>query len=265
MSDSLSINVYPVDVHWGEGDDILRWNGTKNAVRYPRGSFVEKRYFVEDASIPQVCKHLNENGGVQIDPDNQTHLMREMAHRYNRENSPVGAKQIRIASEAPVATEKATRSADVDKLDFVSIPMIGLIAVARTAGEGAEKYGRYNFAKGLSAAGCLNHALAHISQYILGDRSEPHLPHAAWNLLAAIQSIELDPHEAEREFMGRGFTITDKIREELKAHAERVKDRTVEEREKLGQWLTSSIPQIVNVLNQRHDELLRLASNKMRE
>jgi hypothetical protein len=34
----------------------------------------------------------------------------------------------------------------------------------------------------------LNHALRHIYRFLDGDRSEPHLAHAAWNVLAAIHS-----------------------------------------------------------------------------
>lgn len=56
--------------------------------------------------------------------------------------------------------------------------------------EGAKKYGLNNWQKGFPVEDILNHALAHIYKYISGDRTEPHLAHAAANLLMAIDTKE---------------------------------------------------------------------------
>ena len=67
-------------------------------------------------------------------------------------------------------------------------------SVAETYAEGAAKYDDFNWEKGMPVHDLLNHAIRHIYLFLSGDRSEPHLPHAAWNLLAAIHSDTLWPH-----------------------------------------------------------------------
>jgi hypothetical protein len=87
----------------------------------------------------------------------------------------------------------AVRSDTVEAFRYDLISPIGLREVARTCAEGAQKYGDWNWEKGMPVGDLLNHALAHVYTYLSGDRSEPHLGHAAWNLLAAIHSDELWP------------------------------------------------------------------------
>jgi hypothetical protein len=79
----------------------------------------------------------------------------------------------------------AVRSADADNERFDLVPLGGIIRVARTAAEGAVKYGPYNWEHGMPLSTFLNHALRHIYLYLLGDTCEDHLGHASWNLLAA--------------------------------------------------------------------------------
>ena len=88
----------------------------------------------------------------------------------------------------------AVRSDTVEEFRYDLVSPIGLREVARACAEGAEKYGDWNWEKGMPANDLLNHAIAHIYGFLSGDRSEPHLGHAAWNLLAAIHSHELWPH-----------------------------------------------------------------------
>ena len=87
----------------------------------------------------------------------------------------------------------AIRSDTAEAFRFDLISPIGLREVARTCAEGAAKYDDFNWERGMPVHDLLNHAIAHVYQYLSGDRSEPHLPHAAWNLLAAIHSEELWP------------------------------------------------------------------------
>jgi hypothetical protein len=48
--------------------------------------------------------------------------------------------------------------------------------------EGAGKYGKHNWTKGIPNSNSLNHALDHLNQYLMGDRSEDHLGHAMANI-----------------------------------------------------------------------------------
>ena len=88
----------------------------------------------------------------------------------------------------------AVRSDTFEEFRYDLVSPIGLREVARACAEGAEKYGDWNWEKGMPVNDLLNHAIAHIYGFLSGDRSEPHLGHAAWNLLAAIHSEALWPH-----------------------------------------------------------------------
>jgi hypothetical protein len=88
----------------------------------------------------------------------------------------------------------AVRSDTFEEFRYDLVSPIGLREVARACAEGAEKYGDWNWERGMPVHDLLNHAIAHIYGFLSGDRSEPHLGHAAWNLLAAIHSHELWPH-----------------------------------------------------------------------
>jgi hypothetical protein len=87
----------------------------------------------------------------------------------------------------------AVRSDTFEEFRYDLVSPIGLREVARTCAEGAAKYSDYNWERGMPVHDLLNHAIAHIYAFLSGDRSEPHLPHAAWNLLAAIHSAEVWP------------------------------------------------------------------------
>lgn len=83
----------------------------------------------------------------------------------------------------PLTVEKANRDITVPRYDL--IPKEFLDDLARTFEEGL-RYGEHNWKHGDDAffTDVMNHASGHIANYNNGDRSKPHLAHAAWNLLA---------------------------------------------------------------------------------
>lgn len=87
----------------------------------------------------------------------------------------------------------ARRSADVERFRFDLISPIALSALAETMKEGEYKYDAFNWEKGMPVTDLLNHAIHHIMAFLAGDRDEPHLPHAAFNVFAAIHSHALWP------------------------------------------------------------------------
>jgi len=100
----------------------------------------------------------------------------------------------------------AVRSDTVEAFRYDLVSPIGLREVARACAEGAEKYGDWNWEKGMPVHDLLNHAIAHIYEFLSGDRGEPHLGHAAWNLLAAIHSHELWKHLNDGTLRSAGCT-----------------------------------------------------------
>ena len=103
----------------------------------------------------------------------------------------------------------AVRSDAVEEFRYDLVSPIGLREVARACAEGAGKYGDWNWEKGMPVHDLLNHAIAHIFQFLEGDRSEPHLGHAAWNLLAAIHSEKQWPELNKGTLRGPGCTRPD--------------------------------------------------------
>lgn len=83
----------------------------------------------------------------------------------------------------------AVRSADIDylRLDLIC-PQI-YKALGRTAYEGAQKYGEWNWTKGMPIRDTVKHAINHLQQYLAGDYSEPHLDHAAFNIMMVLHFI----------------------------------------------------------------------------
>lgn len=90
----------------------------------------------------------------------------------------------------------SVRSSAVEDYRYDLITPIGLAAVARTCAEGAQKYGDHNWEKGQPVSDILNHAIKHLYDFLSGDRSEDHLGHAAWNVMAAIHTCEVHPELA---------------------------------------------------------------------
>ena len=87
----------------------------------------------------------------------------------------------------------AVRCSDADSERYDLITPVGLRRLAMTYARGASRYGARNWEKGIPASNLLNHAIRHIVLYMLGDKSEDHLVHAAWNLLAIVHFEEVNP------------------------------------------------------------------------
>lgn len=84
----------------------------------------------------------------------------------------------------------AVRSNDANGVRYDLISPIGLRQLAETYAEGAKKYGDHNWKKGLPIGDTLNHLIRHIELWRSGDRSEPHLAHAAWGLFTLMHFEE---------------------------------------------------------------------------
>lgn len=88
----------------------------------------------------------------------------------------------------------AVRSSDANHVSYHLVSPIAMRRLAMTCKEGEDKYSAFNWEKGFPINDLLNHGIAHVYKYLSGDRSEDHLAHAMWNLMAAIHSEEQWPH-----------------------------------------------------------------------
>ncbi len=107
--------------------------------------------------------------------------------------------------------EKAVRSNDADGTAYHLISPIALARLAATYREGSNKYGDHNWEKGFPIGDCINHALRHINYFNVGDRSEDHLAHAAWNLFAIMHYQATHPELQSHIFTDKAKEILDAI------------------------------------------------------
>ncbi len=84
-----------------------------------------------------------------------------------------------------------SKEADTERYDLIS--PVGMKRLAMTYAEGAAKYSDRNWEKGIPASDLLNHVVRHIYLYLSGDRTEDHLAHATWGLMATMHFEELKP------------------------------------------------------------------------
>jgi hypothetical protein len=87
----------------------------------------------------------------------------------------------------------AVRSGDAETAAYYLLPPVGLRRIAETCREGAQKYSPYNWEKGMPVVDLIEHGLQHQYKYLDGDRTEDHLGHAGWNIMAAMHSEERWP------------------------------------------------------------------------
>jgi hypothetical protein len=87
----------------------------------------------------------------------------------------------------------ARRDTQDDKPRFDLIPTASLERLAGLYGRGAEKYGPYNWARGIPVSRNIASLERHLQQYKRGDRDEDHLAAVAWNAFA-IMHYEAYPH-----------------------------------------------------------------------
>lgn len=79
----------------------------------------------------------------------------------------------------------------VGRMDL--LPMCALIRLSKHFEAGANKYGEYNWQKGIYIHSYIDSALRHLAKYVDGQDDEDHLCASAWNLLCAMWTEEKRP------------------------------------------------------------------------
>ena len=163
---------------------VLRVNGRSSrldhtggtvAVRGMQGGVTRERPQVDD-TMHQRCGG-SEQVGVTLSQSSERGLAGHVETGRPARTSP----------EIEQYADGGKRERIRERYDLLPARAIKLVAIAM--GEGAIKYGDHNW-KGLPETNIVNHALRHIMEYLSGDRSEPHLSHAAANLLMLADTEE---------------------------------------------------------------------------
>lgn len=123
---------------------------------------------------------------------------------------------IKDSGERTVFATGSVRDMHEGKGDMLSMPWAALLRVSRHYENGAKKYGRYNYLKGIPVSSFIDSALRHLAKYVAGYDDEDHLSAAAFNVLGAIQMEEHCPEmmdipwrEGKRSFHYEGENKTE--------------------------------------------------------
>lgn len=82
----------------------------------------------------------------------------------------------------------AVRDAAAGKGLFSLLPIDALFALAKHFEAGASKYAARNWEKGIPLSNYFDSAQRHLFKWFRGDRDEPHLTAAMWNLVCLYQT-----------------------------------------------------------------------------
>jgi len=82
----------------------------------------------------------------------------------------------------------AVRDAQEGKGRMDLMPVRALFEVAKVMEEGARKYAARNWEMGIPLHRFIDSGLRHAMKHLRGDRDEPHLAMACWNLLCCIDT-----------------------------------------------------------------------------
>lgn len=80
----------------------------------------------------------------------------------------------------------AKRDMHEGKGDMASLPWEALLRLSKHYEDGAKKYERWNFRKGIPVSSFIDSACRHLAKYQCGCDDEDHLAAAAFNILGAM-------------------------------------------------------------------------------
>ena len=114
---------------------------------------------------------------------------------------------IKDSGERTVFPTGGVRDMHEGKGDMVSLPNSAILRLSKHYENGAKKYGRWNYTKGIPVSSFLDSALRHIFKYLDGRDDEDHLSAAAFNILGAMEMeakhkelVDLPNREGKKTF-----------------------------------------------------------------
>lgn len=89
--------------------------------------------------------------------------------------------------------ELAVRDMSEGKGDMASVPWESILRLSKHYENGAKKYERWNFRKGIPLSSFIDSACRHLAKYQCGCDDEDHLSAAAFNILGAMLMENIKP------------------------------------------------------------------------
>lgn len=116
-------------------------------------------------------------------------------------------KEILDSGERTQFESGAVRDMHEGKGDMVSLPNAAILRLSKHYENGAKKYGRWNYTKGIPVSSFMDSALRHIFKYLDGWDDEDHISAAAFNILGAMEMeakhkelIDIPTREGKKTF-----------------------------------------------------------------
>lgn len=101
--------------------------------------------------------------------------------------------ELKDSGERREFTTGAVRDMAKGKGDMLSMPWESILRLSKQYEAGAQKYGRFNYQKGIPVSSFMDSAMRHISKYLCGADDEDHLSAAAFNILGAMLMENTNP------------------------------------------------------------------------
>ena len=95
--------------------------------------------------------------------------------------------KIKDSGERTQFESGAVRDMHEGKGDMASLPNAAILRLSKHYENGAKKYGRWNYTKGIPISSFIDSALRHIFKYLDGWDDEDHISAAAFNILGAME------------------------------------------------------------------------------
>lgn len=102
-------------------------------------------------------------------------------------------KPIKDSGERTQFSTGAVRDMHEGKGDMASIPWEAILRLSKHYENGAKKYERWNYRKGINLSSYIDSACRHLAKYQCGCDDEDHLAAAAFNVLGAMLVEETQP------------------------------------------------------------------------
>lgn len=110
-----------------------------------------------------------------------------------KEPFPPVTVRIKDSGERTEFSTGAVRDMSEGKGDMASIPWEAILRLSKHYENGAKKYNRWNFRKGINLSSYIDSACRHLAKYQCGCDDEDHLAAAAFNILGAMLVEEIQP------------------------------------------------------------------------
>lgn len=108
-------------------------------------------------------------------------------------NSAKAEPVIKDSGERTEFASGAVRDMHEGKGDMASVPWEAILRLSRHYENGAKKYARWNYRKGINLSSYIDSACRHLAKYQCGCDDEDHLAAAAFNILGAMLVEEVQP------------------------------------------------------------------------